>query len=240
MGLDGLQRAPWEAEGAAKRQVVREIFAAIAPRYDLMNSLMSLARHRRWREEAVRRLRLRGGETVLDLCCGTGDFMAPLLRAVGPRGRVVGADFCPPMLQRARNKGFGHLAVGDACRLPFRDGSFQAATVGWGLRNVADLRAALTEVARVLAPGGRFVSVDTAPAKGALGRWVSGFAFRRVVPLVGALFGYGREYAYLPESTERFLSPEQLAEEFRIAGFEDVWIVRRMLGHVAMVGGTRR
>lgn len=240
MGLDGLQRAPWEAEGAAKGRVVRELFASIAPRYDLMNSLISLARHRRWREDAVRRLALTGGETVLDVCCGTGDFMAPLLRAVGTSGRVAGADFCMPMLRRARDKGFVNLAVGDACRLPFRDASFEAVTVGWGLRNVPDLRAALREVNRVLVPGGRFVSVDTAMPDSALGRWVSAVGFRRVVPMLGALFGHGREYAYLPESTERFLSPEQLAEEFRLAGFEGVWIERRMLGHVAMVGGTKR
>jgi demethylmenaquinone methyltransferase/2-methoxy-6-polyprenyl-1,4-benzoquinol methylase len=239
MGLDGLQRAPWEAEGAAKRRVVRDLFASIAPRYDLMNTLMSLARHRRWRAQAVARLGLRGGETVLDVCCGTGDFMAPLAKAVGPTGRVAGADFCPPMLERARAKGFANLTVADACRLPYRNAAFDAATVGWGLRNVPDLGAALAEIVRVLKPGGRFVSVDTAQPRSAIGRWVSALAFRRLVPLMGALFGHGREYAYLPESTERFLSPEALAEEFRRAGFRDVWIERRMLGHVALVGGSK-
>ncbi|MEJ5171449.1 MAG: ubiquinone/menaquinone biosynthesis methyltransferase [Fimbriimonadales bacterium] len=239
MGLDGLQRAPWEAEGAAKRRVVRELFASIAPRYDLMNTVMSLARHRRWRSEAVARLGLRGGETVLDVCCGTGDFMVPLRQAVGDAGRVLGADFCPPMLERARAKGLSNLAVADACRLPYRDASFDAATVGWGLRNVPDLAAALAEIVRVLKPGGRFVSVDTAQPRSALGRWVSAVAFHRLVPWLGALLGHGREYAYLPQSTERFLSPEALAEEFRRAGLRDVWVERRMLGHVALVGGAK-
>src|SRR5687768_16386045 len=108
---------PWLKEGATKREAVREMFDDIAPTYDLLNSIMSLRLHHRWRTFAVRQLHLKAGDSALDLCCGTGDFLRPLRGAVGSGGRLLGIDFSLPMLDRAKRKGASEVALGDACRL---------------------------------------------------------------------------------------------------------------------------
>lgn len=234
-------KAVWQAEGEGKRAAVRGMFAHIAGGYDRMNGLMSLGLHHRWRGFAVSRLELRPGDRVLDVCCGTGDFMIPLRRAVGASGRVMGVDFCLPMLEGAREKlGGGSLALGDACRLPVASSAFDAVSVGWGLRNVPDLDAALGEAHRVLRGGGRFVSLDMALPRPALVRAVAGFALRRVLPLLGRLLRLGGEaYAYLPESTQRFASREALAAAMERAGFVDVATRDLMLGNLCVHWGRK-
>lgn len=233
--------SPWKAEGEQKRTAVRHMFAEIAPTYDLLNSVMSLRLHHRWRRYAVSRLDLKRGQRVLDVCCGTGDFMRPLRRAVGPEGLVAGLDFCLPMLERARSKAApGPLGLGDACRLPILDGALDAASVGWGIRNVPDIDAAHRELARVLKPGGRFVSLDMATPRGAGMRWISNLLFRKGVPLVGRLFGQRQAYTYLPESTQRFATREDLAESMRRAGFEDVRTRDLFFGNLCVHWGTKR
>src|SRR5687768_564707 len=128
------EKAPWRAVGAEKREAVQRLFAEIAPRYDLLNSIMSLSRHRRWRTHAVTLLRLQPGDSALDVCCGTGDFLKPLREAVGTKGKVMGLDFCLPMLQMARAKSCPALLVqADACLLPVQSESVDAVTVGWGI-----------------------------------------------------------------------------------------------------------
>ncbi len=229
---------PWEGHGEEKGRSVRRMFAEIAGSYDLLNDLMSLAGHRRWRRAAVAHLDLRPGESVLDVCCGTGDFLAPIRASVGPAGRVVGVDFCAPMLALAAAKP-GHAAgleLGDACRLPVASGAFDAVTVGWGLRNVTDRAAALAEALRALRPGGRFVCLDMA---GGDGRAWSDRAFRRVVPLIGRAFGKAEAYTYLPESATGFPEPEALAGEMRAAGFVEVGHRRLFFGTVAMHWGVK-
>ena len=213
---------PWLAEGAQKREGVREMFGDIAPTYDLLNSIMSLRLHHRWRAFAVKQLQLQQSDSALDICCGTGDFLTPLRKAVGPRGRLLGIDFSQPMLDRAERKKTADVARGDACRLPIRIASFDAVTVGWGLRNVPDIPAALAEIARVLRPGGRFVSVDMAVPHSRFLRWTSSLIFGKGVPFLGRLFGQGRAYAYLPKSTDRFMSREELVEAMSAAGFVNV------------------
>ncbi len=233
-------RSPWLAQGDEKRGIVRQMFADIAPSYDLLNSLMSCRMHRRWRERAVSVLALRPGDRALDVCCGTGDFVSALRRAVGETGLVLGVDFCEPMLARAREKlgPGGMLALSDACALPVADGSFDAVTVGWGLRNVADVDAALREAARVLKPGGRFVTIDMARPRGRfLGRF-SSVVYHQVAPLLGRLFGKTTAYRYLPESTERFLSREAMKEAMERAGFSDVQHRDFYVGNVCMHWGT--
>src|SRR5579863_5707980 len=145
----------WTEEGSQKREAVRRMFGEIAPSYDRLNGLMSLSLHRRWRAFAVDLLALKLGETALDLCCGTGDFMPLLQKAVGASGAVVGADFSAPMLAIAAQKGQRKLTMGDACEVPVRDASVDAVTVGWGIRNVPDQDRAHLEIARILKPGGR-------------------------------------------------------------------------------------
>jgi demethylmenaquinone methyltransferase / 2-methoxy-6-polyprenyl-1,4-benzoquinol methylase len=228
----------WETEGEAKREAVRALFSEIAPRYDLMNSLMSFSLHRRWRAFAVSLLDLKERECALDVCCGTGDFLSPLRKAIGSSGRLIGIDFCRPMLERAKGKG-GELTLGDACRLPVRSESFHAVTVGWGIRNVPDIDLAHREIARVLKPGGRFVSLDMAQPTNAVIRTASTMAFRTVVPALGALLGNRSAYTYLPKSTERFWSREELAASMKRAGFEAVVWRSLFLGNICVHYGRK-
>jgi demethylmenaquinone methyltransferase/2-methoxy-6-polyprenyl-1,4-benzoquinol methylase len=231
---------PWLAEGAEKRELVRGMFADVASSYDLVNSLMSFRMHRRWREAAVKGLGLGEGDSVLDVCCGTGDFLVPLRRAVGGDGRVVGIDFCAPMLEKARGKDErAVLGLGDACELPVAGGSVDAVTVGWGLRNVPDIDLALREAARVLKPGGRFVTLDMArPRSRFVGR-LSEAVFHRAVPFLGRLFGKTQAYTYLPKSTLAFLSREEMKAAMERAGFTEVRWRDAFFGNVCMHWGVK-
>jgi demethylmenaquinone methyltransferase/2-methoxy-6-polyprenyl-1,4-benzoquinol methylase len=235
------QSTPWTTQGGEKRAAVQAMFAEIAPVYDRLNGLMSLRLHHRWRRAAVRQLNLKPGQTALDVCCGTGDFLTPLRQAVGTQGRVVGIDFCFPMLELAQPKGDANgLSLGDACRLPVQSASVDAVTVGWGIRNVPDIDAAHREIARVLKPGGRFVSIDMALPRSGLLRAVSRFVSGKVLPVLGKLFGNKTAYTYLPESTLRFADREKLAESMRDAGLTDVGFRDFMMGNICMHWGTKR
>ncbi len=232
--------APWTVAGEEKQAYVRRLFADISPTYDLMNSAMSLRLHHRWRAFAVGLLDLKPGDAAADICCGTGDFARPLRRAVGPSGRIVGVDFCRPMLERGRKKGMRlQPALGDACRLPLRSASVECVTVGWGLRNVSDLSVALREIYRVLKPGGRFVTVDMAVPRSAAVRAAGGLLFHRLVPLLGGLFGKREAYAYLPKSTDRFATREALADALAAAGFENVHWHDLFFGNICVHRGDK-
>lgn len=231
---------PWQAEGDDKRSAVQRMFGEIAPTYDLLNSVMSLRLHHRWRRFAVQQLRLKPGARVLDVACGTGDFMVPLRAAVGPQGAVVGIDFCLPMLEVATQKQTpGAVALGDACRLPVASDTLDGASVGWGIRNVPDIDAAHRELARVLKSGARFVSLDMARPRFAPIRWASDLLFRKGVPLMGRAFGKTEAYTYLPESTQRFLGREELSESMRAAGFTDVGFKDLFFGNLCVHWGTK-
>lgn len=216
------------------------MFANIAPTYDLLNSLLSMRLHHRWRSFAVGRLDLKPGGTAIDVCSGTGDFMRPLRRAVGATGHVVGLDFCLPMLEFARRKGAqGHLGLGDACRLPVASESADGASVGWGIRNVPDVDEAHREMFRILRHGGRFVSLDMAQPRNRLVRSVSRWVCGRFIPGLGSLFGKSRAYTYLPKSTERFMSRDELAASMRRAGFQDIGSKDLFLGNICVHWGTK-
>lgn len=231
------EKAPWMAEGEEKRELVRDMFADVAPSYDLVNSLMCFRLHHKWRRMAVAGLGLKPGEKALDVCTGTGDFLKPLAEA---GATVVGVDFCAPMLFKARQKmPEAKLGLGDACRLPVATGTVDAVTVGWGLRNVPDVGAALREAVRVLKPGGRFVTLDMARPRSAIVGRLSEFTFHRVAPLIGRLFGKSQAYTYLPKSTLQFLSREQMKAAMEQAGFRDVRWRDVFLGNVCMHWGVR-
>lgn len=224
---------------ADKRRYVREMFSAIAPTYDLLNHLLSLNIDRSWRDRALERLgwEARPEGRYLDACAGTLDFAAALTRRQGFGGTVVGADFAIPMLHRGAAKGAARVrpAGADALQLPFADGTFDGAFVGFGVRNRADLDAGFAEFARVLRPGARLVVLDfTTPAFTPM-RAAYLFYFRRLLPLVGRLVsGHPTAYDYLPSSVMEFPAPPALRARMEGAGFRACdW--RLLTGGIAAV-----
>lgn len=215
------------ANGATKRRFVRDIFSAIAPRYDLLNHLLSFNIDRTWRLRAISELRWQRSPdaTYLDLCAGTLDVSAALARQPGFRGRVLGADFAEPMLREGRGKVGASVTplVADALELPLAPDSAAGAIVAFGVRNVSDLDSALREVYRVLAAGARFVILEFTTPRQPLIRALYRFYFHRVLPLVGGIVSGNRAaYRYLPKSVAHFPREEELAARLRAAGFADV------------------
>jgi demethylmenaquinone methyltransferase / 2-methoxy-6-polyprenyl-1,4-benzoquinol methylase len=207
---------------------VRTMFDRIAGVYDLMNTAMTAGMHHRWRHRAAELTQLDPGGAALDVCCGTGDLALELSGRVGPEGSVVGCDFSERMLDLARRKaaardaGNVRFEWADALQLPYDDDSFDAATVGFGARNLSDLDQGLRELARVLRPGGRLVILEiTQPERPPLSAFYS-LWFDHIVPLLGTLAGDRSAYTYLPESVKRFPSPHGLAERMARAGFPRV------------------
>ncbi|RDI73216.1 ubiquinone/menaquinone biosynthesis methyltransferase [Gaiella occulta] len=197
---------------------VRAMFDRIAPVYDVMNRVMTAGLDRRWRRHTVAAV-VQPGERVLDACCGTGDLA---LEAEREGGIVTGLDFSAEMLARARRKSDTiEWVQGDVLALPCPDGAFDAATVGFGVRNVADLPAALAELRRVLRPGGRLAILEITRPRGPLRPFFS-LWFDRVVPVLGRVLPGGQAYTYLPASVRRFPGAEDLAALIEAAGFEDV------------------
>jgi demethylmenaquinone methyltransferase / 2-methoxy-6-polyprenyl-1,4-benzoquinol methylase len=229
--------------GPEKRAYVREMFTAIAPTYDRLNRIISLRLDQRWRREAVRRL---GWERApegmyLDLCAGTLDFGAMLARQRGFRGRIVGADFVQRMLRLGRGKSSRLAPVNaDALSLPFPNHAFDGAMVGWGVRNLMDLDAGLREAARVLKPGARLVILEmTLPPNPRLRRAYQ-FYFRRVLPRIGRMISkHTTAYTWLPESTQAFPGPPELARRMERGGFRDVRYELFLGGVTALHVGTR-
>jgi len=202
---------------------VRTMFDRIAPVYDAMNRIMTAGLDVRWRRLAAESA-VRPGDRVLDAACGTGDLAVADLKAGA--GRVTGLDFSEGMLERARRKAVPRKDVldwvqGDMLALPFADATFDAATVGFGVRNVADLELALRELRRVLRPGGRLAILEITQPRGALRPFYS-LWFDRIVPLVGRVLPGGDAYTYLPASVKRFPTAERLSDMLREAGFADV------------------
>ena len=221
------------------------MFDRIAPIYDAMNSVMTAGVDRRWRRACVRATALSPGDTALDVACGTGALTRELARAVAPGGSVIGVDRSTEMLRVARRRPVPSGAVaprwveGDALALPLEDGSADAATISFGLRNVADYAACLAELARVTRPGGRVVVLELAMPERWLGRVIAGTWFDRVVPLLGRVAGGGSAYRYLPDSVRGYPSPDEVAEAMGRAGLAGVTWTRLPPGLVTLHAGHR-
>jgi demethylmenaquinone methyltransferase/2-methoxy-6-polyprenyl-1,4-benzoquinol methylase len=229
----------------AKRTYVRRIFSEIAPRYDLLNRLLSLGIDRRWRATALRRLGwdARPGGTYLDLCAGTLDVGAELSRRPGFGGAILAADFAEPMLRAGAGKAPRAVlapVAADALALPVKDDAFDGAIVAFGIRNVADLDAGLREVRRTLKPGARFVILEFSTPRVPLVRAGYLFYFHRILPLIGrAISGHRTAYTYLPRSVANFPETGALAAAMGRAGFREVRWETLTFGIAALHVGTK-
>jgi demethylmenaquinone methyltransferase/2-methoxy-6-polyprenyl-1,4-benzoquinol methylase len=244
-GLEAVEARAAASGGSGKRAYVRRIFSEIAPRYDLLNHVLSLNIDRGWRRAALDELawERNPGDTYLDLCAGTLDVGAMLARSKGFRGRVIGADFAEPMLRKGIGKAEpSKLApvTADALTLPLRDGSMAGAIVAFGVRNLADLRDGFEEVRRVLKPSARFVILEFSTPPSAFVRASYRFYSHRVLPAIGRLLsGHPTAYQYLPESVDTFPTADRLADLLRSVGFRDVRWRHLTLGVVAIHVGER-
>jgi demethylmenaquinone methyltransferase/2-methoxy-6-polyprenyl-1,4-benzoquinol methylase len=219
--------------GTLPPEGVRTMFDRIAPVYDVMNRVMTAGLDQRWRRKTVNAV-VRPGDRVLDAACGTGD-LAIIASKAG--GEVTGLDFSEAMLVRARRKKPELEWIrGDVLALPFDDDSFDAATVGFGVRNVADLPGAIAELRRVLKPGGRLAILEITRPRGPLRIFYS-LWFDRIVPLLGKVLPGGEAYTYLPASVRRFPGPDDLAAQ--MAGFRDVGYRLFAGGIVALHTGVK-
>jgi demethylmenaquinone methyltransferase/2-methoxy-6-polyprenyl-1,4-benzoquinol methylase len=237
--------AATNASAAGKRTYVQRIFSEIAPRYDLLNRLLSLGIDRRWRAVALERLdwRRAPGGTFLDLCAGTLDVGAALSRASGFAGHIIGADFAEPMLRMGRGKASTAVLLpvaADALALPLREASCDGAIVAFGIRNVADLPAGLVEVHRVLKSGARFVILEFSTPRSRVVRAGYLFYFHRILPLIGRLIsGHRTAYTYLPRSVANFPETGALVAAMTRAGFRDVAFETLTFGIAAVHVGTK-
>jgi demethylmenaquinone methyltransferase/2-methoxy-6-polyprenyl-1,4-benzoquinol methylase len=229
-----------ESDRKRGRRVSR-MFDRIAPTYDLLNHLLSANIDARWRREAVRRLGLSGEERVLDACSGTGDLAKALLD--GGARHVTATDFAPEMLKRAEAKTGGRavLRVADTTALPFASGSFDVATVGFGVRNLERLDQGLAELCRVLRPGGRLCVLEFSRPGNPLFRGLFNVYFMLILPLIGNLVSGGADnaYAYLPRSVLAFPGPEAFADRLRNAGFATVEVTPLSFGIAAIHLATK-
>ncbi|HEY2536186.1 MAG TPA: ubiquinone/menaquinone biosynthesis methyltransferase [Solirubrobacteraceae bacterium] len=251
--------------GELESAEVRSMFDGIAWIYDALNSAMTAGLHHRWRARAVDQARVGPGARVLDIATGTGDLALELARRVAPGGAVIGSDFSEGMLARAREKAGARDVValdaelrfewGDGCELPYADGEFDAALNGFGLRNFPELARGLTEMVRVVRPGGRVVVLEmTTPTRRPLS-WFFALWFDRAVPLLGRIVGSlarlgarlrgaeGAEqvtdaYSYLPNSVKRWPGPSQLAVEMERAGLREISYILLAGGIIAIHAGT--
>lgn len=245
MSMEEREAEEAAAGGVAKRAYVRRIFSEIAPRYDLLNHVLSANVDRGWRREAIAALRWRERPDgrYLDLCAGTMDVAAQLAREPGFRGTVLAADFAEPMLRRGAGKTDGlrvGAAVADALELPLAEGAADGVIVAFGVRNFADLDAGLREMHRVTAPGRRLVILEFTTPPASLVRGAYELYSHRVLPFIGRLVsGHRTAYRYFPRSVDNFPDAPALAERLRAAGFVDVGFSLLTLGIAAVHSGVR-
>lgn len=231
----------------SKEEYVNSIFASIAHRYDLMNTLMTLGIDQRWRRRTVLEMRLPPGGSCLDVCCGTGKIALLEAAQVGSQGRVVGLDYCAEMLDvAAKNISTSpyrkviELVQGNAINLPFPDNTFDGASIGFALRNVPDIKKTISEMMRVVKPGGRVVSLELAKPSFPVFKQLYYLYFDHIVPLMGKLgVGLNGPYSYLPNSLKSFPHQEKIRELFAEAGLKEARCYELTGGIVAVHVGIK-
>jgi demethylmenaquinone methyltransferase / 2-methoxy-6-polyprenyl-1,4-benzoquinol methylase len=230
----------------SKEERVHSVFEKISDQYDYMNDLISFKQHNRWRNDTMKRISVKPGDNCLDVCCGTGEWTFALAEAAGESGQVTGLDFSENMLMVGREKlkkrSLPNIAFlhGNAMDLPFGDNTFDVVTIGFGLRNVPDYFQALKEMARVVKPGGRVVCLETSHPTVPVFKQVFKFYFSYIMPVFGKLFAKSyQEYSWLQESTEAFLTKEELKDLFQRSGLTEVEVKSYALGAAAMHTGKK-
>ena len=230
--------------GTERARLVQEMFDRIAGRYELLNTVMTAGLHRLWNREAVRATGLQPGGQALDLACGTGSLTRDLARRAGPEGYVLGIDFSREMLRVAQARPAPNIEyrLGDATKLEgVSSGAFDAATIAYGARNIPDLDALFSEMARVLRPGGVAVCLEIARPENRVFAAFYGLWFDKIVPRIGArISGDASAYSYLPESVKEFVSPDELCDIMERNGLQDVTWRRLAGGIITIHRGTRR
>jgi demethylmenaquinone methyltransferase/2-methoxy-6-polyprenyl-1,4-benzoquinol methylase len=220
-----------------KRDAVKSMFDRIAPRYDLLNRMMSLGLDQRWRRRALDEIEVGAGDVVVDLACGTGDLTE---LAVARGARVVGVDFAREMLRGARRRGIAaNFVQGDGAALPFASGSASVALCGFALRNFVALPDIFAELARIIAPGGRIALIEVDRPSSAIVRLGHSVYFDRLVPLLGALISDREAYTYLPQSTAYLPPDDELRALLEKAGFTALRKERLFLGAAQILFGVR-
>ena len=229
--------------GSSRASYVREMFVRIAPRYDLLNSLITLGRDASWRVDTVHCLDLNPGQQILDIGTGTGDLAAEILQQEADI-HVVACDFTHAMIEIGRNRHQSSQidwVIGDAEHLPFSSACFDGIVSGFLLRNLGDLKQSLEEQARVLKTGGRFAALETSPPKTGFINPLIAFYYKYIIPSLGRIFAGSKEaYEYLPDSTEGFLTADELSSLLSHTGFSNLNYIQRMFGSIAIHWGRKK
>ena len=240
--MGNLRKTTRLPSGEERALLVREMFDRIAGRYDLLNNVMTAGLHRHWNRKVVRATGLGPGDRALDLACGTGSLTRALAKKVGPEGYVLGVDFSREMLRAAKSAHNVEYMLGDATHLEgVPSGAFDAATIAYGARNIPDLDALFSEMARSLKPGGVAVCLEIAQPTGRVSSMFYGLWFDKIVPKLGGFIsGDASAYSYLPESVKEFVAPGELADIIRRNGLQDVTWKRLAGGIITLHRGIRR
>lgn len=240
-------KLPATYENKPKEEYVHSIFSDIAPKYDWMNTVMTLNRDKYWRKFAINKAGLREGSYVLDICCGTGMLSLEQAKKVGPTGRVIGLDFCENMLAEAENNLAKHplgsvvqLRQGNAMELPFSDNTFDSVTIGFALRNVPNIETVLQEMMRVVKPGGKVVSLELSKPTAPFFKQIFWLYFEKIVPLLGKIKAEAKNpYSYLPYSVKIFPSQQEIKNLFTKIGLQDATYFDLTGGIAAVHVGTK-
>ncbi len=225
-----------------KSEAIQNMFASIATHYDSFNHLMSFGKHHEWRKIAVEKLYLNPTDSVLDLCTGSGDFIKPLSEKICSTGSITAVDYCKPLLDICRKKYQQeniNIIESDALNLPFNDHSFDAVTIGWGLRNLTDLDKGISEISRVLKKNGKFVSIDMSTPHNKIYKFISHKILSWLIPAIWKIVNNSDAGYYLFKSTEKFADIHQLCDRLNSVSIRSIKTKSFMFGNISIIWGIK-